>query len=306
MGAISCAFVRGHLRERDECMISMCTFGKLVFAGKNNTRTAAKRYKAHLDHICLKAIMSRFHHFNERGGAFVRMKDDIIHCERACLVGIFADLPAARKLTLTGSSCNTCFLPEDEMAEPHATAPLRTWENMNLAASQFQHRILDGESSSSVWKEAMKIGVNFAVRSAFAIPPSGINPIGPCRIFDTPWSNCPPVFLHGMEAGTLMKTAYSTLRHVIDAAATRGIHAATACRDVDAYCAKVYVWCPRNSNIEIGSMALQPQPHGITSHIIGGKTLDGHKRCSVALLMHMYVASSDLFTDHKRTQHCKL
>jgi hypothetical protein len=80
-------------------MISMCAFGKLVFAGHNNGRLAAKKFKSVLDHTCLKAILSRFHHFNERGGAFVRMSDTIVHFERACLVGIFADLPAAMKLT---------------------------------------------------------------------------------------------------------------------------------------------------------------------------------------------------------------
>ena len=287
-------------------MISMCTFGKLVFAGKNNGRTAAKQYKSFLDHVCLKAIMSRFHHFNARGGAFVRMKNDIIHFERACLVGIFADLPAARKLTLTGSSCNTCFLPQDRMAEAHATAPIRTWANMERAKSEFQARIAAGEAASTVCAEANRIGVNYAVRSAFAIPPSGINPIGPDPNLDNPWSCCPPVFLHGMEAGTLMKLPYCSLKYIIRESRRRGIKPTTACRDVDAFCAKVYVRCPRNSNIEIGPMALLPQPHGITSHILGGKALDGHKRSSIARLMHMYVASCDLFTDRKREEHCKL
>ena len=68
--------------------------------------------------------MSRFNDFNARGGAFVRMNDEIIHFERACLVCVFADLPAMMKLTLTGRSCNTCFMPKEQMANPDATAPL--------------------------------------------------------------------------------------------------------------------------------------------------------------------------------------
>jgi hypothetical protein len=287
-------------------MISLCTFGKLVFAGKNNTRKAAKAFKSHLDHTCLRAILSRFHHFNARGGAFVRMKDEVVHFERACLVGIFADLPAAMKLTLTGSSCNTCFLPKDRMAEPHASAPLRTWDNMNAASANFRARIAAGESATTVSEEAKKIGVNFNVKSAFSVPASGINPIGPDQALDNPWANCPPVYLHGMEAGTLMKLAETTLNYIIRRAGELNIPAVTACREVDAYCAKVYVANPRNSNVELGGMALLPQPHGITSHLLVGKSLDGHARSSVARLMHMYIATCDMFNDHQRQQHCKM
>ena len=185
-------------------MISLCTFGKLVFAGKNNGRQAAKAFKSVLDHTCIRAIMSRFHHFNTRGGAFVRMNGAIVHFERVCLVGVFADLPAVMKLTLTGSSCNTCFLPKDQMADAGASAPLRTWDNMAEAKAGFLQRIAAGEPKTTVLAEARRIGVNCYVTSAFAIPPGGMNPIGPCRNFDTPWSNCPPVYLHGMEAGTLI------------------------------------------------------------------------------------------------------
>ena len=285
-------------------MISLCTFGKLVFARKNNTKQSAKTFKGVLDHTCLKAIMSRFHHFNARGGAFVRMNNEIIHFERACLVGIFADLPAAMKLTLTGSSCNTCFMPKDRMAEPDASAPLRTWENMTLAKTQFLARIDSGEPASNVVAEAKRIGVNLYVKSAFAIPACGIYPIGPDPNLDNPWSNCPPVYLHGMKAGTLMKLSETGMFYIIRKAGTMGISATQACRDVDAFCAKVYVANARNSNIELGGMALLPQPHGITSHILAGKTLDGHARSSVARLIHMYIATCDLFNDHQRQQHC--
>ena len=53
-------------------------------------------------------------------------------------------------------------------------------------------------------------------------------------------------------------------------------------------------------------MALLPQPHGITAHLLSGKSLDGHARSSVARLMHMYVATSDLFNDHQKLQHCHM
>ena len=285
-------------------MISLCTFGKLVFAGKNNGRIAAKHFKSKLDHICLRAILSRFNHFNERGGAFVRMNDQIIHFERACLVGIFADLPASTKLTLTGSSCNTCYLSRDRMAEPYATATIRTWKNMNAKRAEFVARIAAGESKTTVADEAKKIGVNYHVKSGFVIPRSGINPIGPDPDLDTPWGCCPAVFLHAMEAGTLMKLCYGTLHYIIRRSAECGVSATEACRRVDAYCAKVYVANPRNSNVELGPMALLPVPHGITSHILAGKSLDGHQRSTVARLMHMYVATCNMFNDNQRQHHC--
>jgi hypothetical protein len=306
VGALSCAFIRGKARERDEVMISMCTFGKLVFAGKNNTALAAKRFKSVLDHTCLKAIMSRFHDFNRRGGAFVRMMDDIVHFERACIVGIFADLPAATKLTLTGSSCNTCYLPRNRMAEMGASAPLRTWDNMTERKNTFLGRMAGGETTTTVIKDAKKVGVDCYVQSAFAIPRSGINPIGPCPNLDNPWNCTPPVFLHGMEMGTLMKSCEGTMHFIVERSAMHNIQAATACRAVDRYCAKVYVAQCRNSNVEIGPMALLPQPHGITHHIMSGKAKDGHQRSSLGRLMHLYIATCELFTVHERIQHCKL
>jgi hypothetical protein len=99
-------------------MISLCTFGQLQLAGNNKNRVAAKKFKKLLDHISLKAVLSRYHAFNARGGALVKLQDgEIVHFERACVVGMCADLPAARKLLLTGSACNTCFLTKDEMGE---------------------------------------------------------------------------------------------------------------------------------------------------------------------------------------------
>ena len=306
VGALSCAFVRAHARDRDECMISLCTFGKLVFAGKNNGRKAAKMFKSFLDHTCLKAIMSRFNHFNAKGGAFVRMNDDVVHFERACLVGIFADLPAATKLTLTGSACNTCFMPMSSMADPNASYPIRTWDTMNAARNSFIARLRAGEGVTKISAEAKKMGVNYGVKSAFSIPRSGINPIGPDPNRDNPWSNCPPVFLHGMDAGTLMKVGETTLLYCIRKGENLGIAATTVCRKIDAYCAKVYVENPRNSNVEIGRMALLPQPHGISHYLFTSKSLDGNQRSSIARLMHMYVATCDMFSEYEKRQHCQM
>jgi len=150
------------------------------------------------------------------------------------------------------------------------------------------------------------MGVNYHVKSAFSVPASGINPIGPDPDVDNPWAICPPVFLHGMDAGTLMKLAETSLNYVVQKAESMGISCTQICREVDAYCAKVYVANTRNSNVEIGTKALLPQPHGITEHLLSGKTLDGNTRASVARLMHMYIATCHLYSDNQRLQHCQM
>ena len=88
------------------------------------------RFKELLDHVSLRAILSRYHAFNNDGGTLVKMNGNIIHFEYACVIAMYADLPAARKLLLTGSACNTCFVPHTEMGDITATAPMRTWANM--------------------------------------------------------------------------------------------------------------------------------------------------------------------------------
>ena len=148
------------------------------------------------------------------------------------------------------------------------------------------------------------MGVNYTVSSAFVVPASGINPIGPDPDVDNPWCICPPVFLHGMDAGTLMKLSETSLQYVVQRAESLGISCTTICREVDAFCAKVYVANTRNGNVEIGTKALLPQPHGITEHLLSGKTLDGNTRASVARLMHLYIATCRLFNDNQRLQHC--
>ena len=135
------------------------------------------------------------------------------------------------------------------MAVPHAIAPLRTWGNMTAEKTRFLDRIADGEPRSVVLEEAKKIGVNCHVVSAFAIPPSGIIPIDSDPQLDHPWGCCPPIFLHGMESGTLMKACEASVHSIIRASENLRIRATQAMREIDAYAAKVYVAKVRNSNV---------------------------------------------------------
>jgi hypothetical protein len=306
VGALSCAFIRGNLRDRDEVMISLCTFGKLVFAGKNQGRKAAKNFKATLEHISLRAIVSRFDAFNAGGGALVPMNGSIIHFERAAIVAIYADLPAASKLCLTGSACNTCFLPKNQMADANAQEELRTWANMTAKKREFLDRVAakEDETATTVLADAKRVGVNLHVRNAFKPKPGDLNVIGPDDDVDNPFAASPPAFLHGMESGTLMKLVFATLSHVVKAAVSHGITETAACRMLDKYCSEVYTNKPHNTNVELGSHALLPMPHGISGFILSHKTLDGNKRITMARLMHGFVASTTLLSPAQRRKHC--
>ena len=308
VGALACTFIRGSARDRDECMAPLCTFGKLKFAGMNNRRKAAQRFKKYLDHVSLNAILSRYRSFNRNGGALVPMHGGVVHFRYACVVALYADIPAARKLLMTGSACNTCYLPCSRMGTPGACAAMRTWRNTTEKREAFLRRIeqKDGETAEDVRREANVIGVELDTANAFETPEGDMNIIGPCDDVDNPFAACPPVFLHGMECGTLMKLVSATLNHLISAAATAGQSSPSLCREIDAFCSAVCTLNKRCSNVELGAHPLVPMPYGITAHVINGKTLDGNKRLTLARLMHMFVASSTLFSPAVKKKHCAL
>lgn len=236
------------------------------------------------------------------------MNGEVVHFERAAIVAVYADLPAATKTCLTGSSCNTCFLPVGDMAAPNATAELRTWANMEHHKTEFLNRIAakDGETPTDVAKEAKRIGVNLHIKHAFKPKAGFLNIIGPDDTLDNPWSACPPVFLHGMESGTSMKLVYATMCHIVKAAVSAGSTETAACRSLDKYCSEVHREKPHNSNVELGAHALLPMPHGISAFIMSKKTLDGNKRITMARLMHGFVATTPILSESQRRYNCKM
>jgi hypothetical protein len=181
--------------------------------------------------------------FNARGGALVKLQDgEIVHFERACIVGMHADLPAARKLLLTGSACNTCFLAKDEMGDVNATKELRTWENMALAEEEMRWRIAerDGETPSAVRADARRHGIELDVVNAFKTPEGAMNLIGPNDDLENPFSATPPVFLHGFECGLLMKLVAVSMLHLVKLGQAAGRNETAVSREVDACCSLVH------------------------------------------------------------------
>jgi hypothetical protein len=209
-----------------------------------------------------------------------------------------ADLPTARKL----------LLPWIEMGTPGACAPLRTWGTMLHKRACFLDRIeaKEDETAADVRHEAKLIGAELDIENAFLTPPGDMDLIGPCDDLDNPYSACPPVFLHGMECGTLMKLVAATMNHMVTATAAVEKTNTTVPRELDACCALVCAVNKRCSNVELGSHPLTPMPHGISAHVMSGKTLDGNKRLTLARIVHGFVASSSLFPPAAKKKHCAL
>jgi hypothetical protein len=164
----------------------------------------------------------------------------------------------------------------------------------------------EDETAGDVSKIARQLGINLDVSNAFRTPPGGMNVIGPDDDLDNPWSACPPVYLHGFLSGTLMKLVAATMAHLVKQAIGAGQTETSIARELDAYCGLVHRTKKRCSNVELGSHPLTPMPHGISDHVLNGKSMDGNKRMSIARLMHGFVATTNLFTPQMRTKHCEM
>ena len=103
-----------------------------------------------------------------------------------------------------------------------------------------------------------------------------------------------------------MKLVAATMEHLVKNAIATGSNETSIAREVDEYCGLVYRTKKRCSNVELGSHPLTPMPHGISDHILNGKSMDGNKRMSIARLLYGFVATTNLFTPAMRTKHCEM
>jgi len=277
VGVMSCAFVRAHARGRNECQVPVATFEKLQCSKSNRFLSAPTRFRKRLDQIYLRAISSCFDEFNRCGGAFVKTNGEIVHFQRAAIVAVYADLPAARKVALTGSACNVCFTPKNNMASG-TTATLRTFAAMAEKKQELLSMLDEAENQTAVKairKEATDLGVDLEVVTGFATRGGQLGIFGPDSELDHPWSALPAVFLHGMEAGTLVKLPEAALDHALNKATQAGISATSVCRELDNFCATVAAARCRNTNVELGRHELMSHNYGISEHMLNRRTLDG-------------------------------
>ena len=94
----------------------------------NSKLAIVDRFKKSLRRYQLRAIRKCFDDFNNKGGGWVPLQNGRkVHFSRACILAIYGDFPAARKVTETGSSCPQCFTRETDMSqEPQCPLVLRT------------------------------------------------------------------------------------------------------------------------------------------------------------------------------------
>ena len=186
------------------------------------------------------AIYERYREFNRKGGAVVPLQTGgYLYFARACILAIYADQPAARKCSLTGSACPVCYTPEKKMAqavqEPRH-ALMRTMANMKK-----RKRILMLMANSkakgcndAAQKKAKRIGVNMFVDNAFNDSDGSDSErvMGPCRKKDNVYQILPQVNLHGMDEGVTAKTNHGVLEACITECRYRHGISATAVRNM--------------------------------------------------------------------------
>ena len=175
------------------------------------------------------AIFECFRKFNQKGGAIVPLQSgQYMYFARACILAIYADQPAARKCSLTGSACPVCYTPETRMSqivqdEKHSV--LRTDDNMAR-----RKRILTamGEvkqpgAKDRAQKRAKRMGVNLQVENAWSDRDALVHErvLGTCSYRDNVWQNLPQPNLHGWDEGLVCKANSGALEATIEEAHRR-------------------------------------------------------------------------------------
>ena len=160
------------------------------------------------------AIFECFATFNRKGGAVVPLQfGGHMYFPRACILAIFADQPAARKCSLTGSACPVCYTPEKRMAlaeqEPRH-AVLRTEANMQVRKRIFSlmSKASAPKANEMATKRAARVGVNFKVENAWydGSAAGEAKVFGPCLKRDNIHQVLPQPNLHGFDEGLAQKT----------------------------------------------------------------------------------------------------
>ena len=180
-------------------------------------------FRLALRHAQHAAIFETFRTFNRKGGALVTLQTgETIYFARACILAIYADHPAARKCTLTGSSCPVCYTPAKKMSLPEQEpryAQKRNHTNMTRKKAIFNTMANSGMPAARVnaTKKAKFIGVNMTTVNAWTDHDAPLEEkvFGPCELRDNIWGCMPQVTLHGMDEGLTEKANAGALEAII-------------------------------------------------------------------------------------------
>lgn len=174
------------------------------------------------------AIFECFRNYNRKGGAIVPLQTGgSLYFARACIMAIFADHPAARKCSLTGSACPLCFTPEKKMSqsqqEPRHSL-MRTHENMNKRKRVIKLMATSGRrgANEKAHKIAARLGVNLDVDNAWNDTDAAVDEkvFGSCLRKDNIYQCIPQPNLHGMDEGVCCKCNSGVLEELMKEAKT--------------------------------------------------------------------------------------
>ena len=214
-------FFRARARESTDSKVSFGTFPKVRFPACNRDLDKVKLFLKRLRHSQMNAIYRCFTRFNDRGGAVVQLQTGThLYLARAVILAIYADFPAARKITLTGSGCVQCFVSEGQMSVDNGKAAREP--RTRLAMSKRKRKLLLMSTTGTTGckeradKRAKSEGVDLLVTNGMQGGDNDTNCIfGADPAEDNVWQNMPQVSLHGMDEGLTSKLNLGCLRAVV-------------------------------------------------------------------------------------------
>ena len=214
-------FFRARARESTDSKVSFGTFPKVPFPACNRDLVKVKIFLKQLRHSQMNAIYGCFTRFNDRGGAVVQLQTGTpLYLARAVILAVYADFPAARKITLTGSGCVQCFVPLEKMSVDNGKAARepRTRQAMTKRKRVLLLMATTGTAGCKerAEKKARSEGVNLHVTNGMLGRDNDTNWIfGPDPAADNVYQNMPQVSLHGMDEGLTSKLNLGCLRAVV-------------------------------------------------------------------------------------------
>ena len=214
-------FFRARARESTDAKVSFGTFPKLRFPASNRNLDRVKLFLKQLRHSQLNAIYDCFTRFNNRGGAVVQLQTGTpLYLARAVILAIYGDFPAARKITLTGSGCPQCFVPEDlfNVDNGKAAREPRTRRAMKKRKRTLLLLSTTGTTAckENADKRARREGVDLYVENGMLGVDNDKNWIfGAHPELDNVFQNMPQVSLHGMDEGLTSKLNLGCIQAVI-------------------------------------------------------------------------------------------
>ena len=189
-----------------------------------------KNFKRELYQAQLAALRTSFDTFNAAGGCYLHLQTgELVYFARAVLLAIYGDHPAVCKVSLTGSSCPSCFTPRERMARAPITPhlPLRTEEGVakrKRCIDIIGHTGVRGANTRAL-KKAKRLGVPMDLDSAFSQRDGRPWLFGPSEVLDSMYQALPQLTLHGFDEGIATKLCWAMLAVAIEEGRRKGIDA---------------------------------------------------------------------------------